>query len=189
MTLEVFVVVLGEITLRGGHAPLEAALIRLDLAHQDLEQRGHGQLIVRDERDLVAAAHDEGDVVQHLFAVDGLGNTAHLEDILTRLAVLLERDPRIAARGCGQLLDSQLVDQLAAAGRLTRLGLVRCEALDEVLQLLDLFLILAVLVLDHALDQLRGFIPELVVADIQLDLAVVDIHDVGTNVIEEVAVM
>ena len=156
VALKVFVVVLGEIALRGGHTPLEAALVRLDLAHQDLEQRGHSQFVVRDERDLVPAAHDEGHIVQHLFAVDGLRDAAHLKDILARFAVLLERDPRIAARGCRQFFDGQLVDQLAAAGRLARLGLVCCKTLDEVLQFLDLFLVFAVLVLDHALDQLEA---------------------------------
>lgn len=57
------------------------------------------------------------------------------------------------------------------------------------LQFLDLFLVLAVLILDHALNQLRGLIPELVVADIQLDLAVVDINDMGTYIVQEVTVM
>ena len=189
MAVEELVVVLREIALRGGNAPLEAALVRLHLAHEDLEQRGHCKLVVRDERDLVAAAHDERNVVEHLLAVDGLGDAAHLENILAGLAVLLECDPRIAARGRRHFLDGQLVDQLAAARRLTGLGLVRCKALDKVLQLLDLLLVLAVLILDHALNELRGLVPELVVADIQLDLAVVDVDDVGTYVVEEVTVM
>ena len=189
MALKIFVVILGEIALRGGNAPLEAAFVRLHLAHQDLEQRGHGQLIVRDKGDLVPAAHNEGHIVQHLLAVNGLGDAAHLQNILARLAVLLERDPRIPARGRRQFLNGQLVDQLAAAGRLARLGLVCRKALDEVLQLLDFFLIFAVLVLDHALNELRGLVPELIVADIQLDLAVVDVHDMGAHVVEEVAVM
>ncbi len=70
--LEELVVVLREIALRGGNAPLEAALIRFHLAHKNLEQRSHCQLVIRDERNLVAAANDEGYVVEHLFAVDGL---------------------------------------------------------------------------------------------------------------------
>ena len=86
-------------------------------------------------------------------------------------------------------LDGQLVDQLAAAGRLTGLGLVRCKALDKVLQLLDLLLVLAVLILDHALNQLRGLIPELVVADIHLYLGIIDIDYSRADIIEEMAVM
>ena len=41
----------------------------------------------------------------------------------------------------------------------------------------------------HTLNQLRGFVPELVVADVHLDLSVVDIHDVGAHIIKEVTVV
>ena len=61
------------------------------------------------------------------------------------------------------------------------LDLLAAETLDEVLQLLDLFFVLAVLILDHALHQLAGLVPELVVADVHLDLAVVDVNDVGAD--------
>ena len=189
VALEELVVVLREIALRGGNAPLEAALIRFHLAHKNLEQRSHCQLVIRYERNLVTAAHDERYVVEHLLAVDGLGDAAHLENVLACLTVRVERYPRVTAGRSRHFLDGQLVDQLAAAGRLTGLGLVCRKTLNEVLQFLDLFLILAVLVLDHALNQLRGLIPELIVADVQLDLAVVNIDDVGTYVVQEVTVM
>ena len=57
------------------------------------------------------------------------------------------------------------------------------------MQFLDLLLILAVLILNHALNELRGLVPELIVTDVQLDLAVVDIDNMRTNVVEEMAVM
>ena len=114
---------------------------------------------------------------------------AHLENVLACLTVRVKRYPRVTAGRSRHFLDGQLVDQLAAASRLTGLGLVCRKTLNEVLQFLDLFLVLAVLILDHALNQLRGLIPELVVADIQLDLAVVDINDMGTYIVQEVTVM
>ena len=59
----------------------------------------------------------------------------------------------------------------------------------KVLQLLDLLLVALVLVLDELLHQLGGLIPEVVVAHVHLDLAVVDIHDVGTHGVQEVTVV
>ena len=68
-------------------------------------------------------------------------------------------------------------------------GLVGGEALDEQLQFLDLFLVFPVLVLHHPLDHLAGFVPELIVAHIHLDMAVVHVHDVGADGVQEVTVM
>ena len=91
--------------------------------------------------------------------------------------------------GGGQLLHGDLVQQLPPGGGLAGLGLVGGEAGDEGLQLLDLLLGLLVLVPDQLLDQLAGLVPEVIVAHVHLDLAVVDVHDVGADVVEEVAVM
>ena len=63
------------------------------------------------------------------------------------------------------------------------------EALDERLQLLDLLLVLLVDVLLLAGGHLGVLVPEVVVADIHLDLAEVDVADVRADLIEEVAVM
>ena len=57
------------------------------------------------------------------------------------------------------------------------------------MQLGDLFLVALVLVADELLNELRGLIPEVVVADVLLDLAVVDVHDVGADGVQEVAVV
>ena len=57
------------------------------------------------------------------------------------------------------------------------------------MQLLDLLLGLAVLVAQHALDELARFIPEIVVAHVHLDLAVIDVDDVRADVVQKVAVV
>ena len=57
------------------------------------------------------------------------------------------------------------------------------------LQFLDLFFLFLVGFL-HLLDQqLAGLVPEVVVTGIQLDLAVVDVGDLGTYLVQEVTVM
>ena len=74
-------------------------------------------------------------------------------------------------------------------GSLLGLGLIGGETLDEQLQFFDLLLVLLVLVADHGLDHLGGLVPEVVVTDVHLDLAVVDIHSVGADGVQEVAVV
>ena len=57
------------------------------------------------------------------------------------------------------------------------------------MQLGDLLLGLLVLILYELLHELAGLVPEVVVADVHLYLAVVDIDDVRADVVEEVSVM
>src|SRR5699024_11970396 len=62
-----------------------------------------------------------------------------------------------------QLLDGELVQQLAAGSGLLGLGLVGGESGDKLLEFLDLVLVALVLLLDEVLHQLGGLIPEVVV--------------------------
>ena len=59
---------------------LHGALVGFHLAGQDLEESGVGVLVVAHEGDLVPVAHDEGHLVQHLHAVDGLGHVGAPEN-------------------------------------------------------------------------------------------------------------
>ena len=183
------VMIFREIGRLDAGAPFDAAAVRLLQTHQNLKQHGHGKFVPADDGDLVFLAHDEADLVQQLHPVDGLGDLCHKQAVLARLAVRLEPDPGIAAAGGGKLFDGDLVQKLAPAGGLARLAPVGREARDKGLQLLDLLLGPLVLVPDQLLNQLARLVPEVVVAHIHLDLAVVDIHDVGADVVEEVAVV
>ena len=189
MAFKIGRVVLGEIAPGSGNAPLDRSLIWLQLAHQKLEHDRLGQLVLADKGDLLVAAGDEADVVEELDAVHRLADVCDKEDVLADLAVAGKAHKRIAAGGGGDLLQADLVEQLAAGRRLLALGFVRGEAGDKGLQLGDLFLVALVLVAHQSLDELRRLVPEVVVADIHLDLAVVDVHDVGADRIQEVAVV
>ena len=189
MTVKELRVVLREIRLAGGNAPLEAAFIRLHLAHQNLEQGSRCLFGLADKRNFIAARHAERHMIENLFAVDGLGNVLDLQNILARLSVHLEADKRIAAGRCRQFVNRQLVNELFAAGCLLGLGFVCGEAADKFLQFLNFFVRLLFLVVERALYQLRRLVPELIVADVQANLAVVDIYDVGADIVEEVTVM
>ncbi len=64
-------VVLGEIGLRSGDTPFVGSGVGLHLAHENLKKRGLGKLIASDKCHLVVMVQGEGDIVQHLFAVNG----------------------------------------------------------------------------------------------------------------------
>ena len=183
------VVILGKIRLRDRGAPFNGARVRLLLAHEYLEQHGDGKLVLAEDSYLVLLADDEAYVVQKLHSVHGLADLCDEKPVLAGLAVGLEAHPGIAPAGCGKLLHGELIQQLSAAGSLTGFGLVGGKAGDEALQLGDLLLGLFVLVLNELLHELAGLVPEIVVADIHLYLAVVYIDDVGADVVEKVAVM
>ena len=182
-------VVLGEVGLGSADAPFNGALIGLQLAHENFEHGGLGNLIVAHKGNLVIFVHDKADLIQHFYAVNGFGNICDKENVLAHFTVRLEANIGIPAGGGGHFLDGQLIQQLPAGGCLLTLGLVGGESGDKLGEFFDLFLVPLVLIPDQGLHQLGGLIPEVVVADVHLDLAVVDIHDVGAYGVEEVAVM
>ena len=182
-------IVLGKIALADGHAPLEAAFVGLDLAHQNAKQCRRARFIVAHKGDLVALAHGEGHVVQHFHAVDSLGQVLHGQDVLAGFPLRLEAHEGILPAGGGHLLDLHGVQYLFAAGGLTALGLVGGKPADKFLQVADLFLPLLVLLAHQLLEQLAGIIPEVVVARIHFAGLVIHVHDVGAHRVQEVTVM
>ena len=182
-------VVLAEVGLAGRDAPLVGPFIRFHVAHEDLKEGGLGQLLAADEGDLVLVPHDEGDIVEDLDTVDGLGDPAHGEHFIADRPVGAEIDVGIfAARGL-DLVELDLLERALAAGRLLGLGGVGGEAGDEFLELLDLFLFLLVGFLHLADQESGGLVPEVVVAGVEGDLAVIDVRDVGADLVEEISVV
>ena len=182
-------IVLGQVAGRDGLTPFDAALVRLQLTHEDFEHCRLRQLIFAYEGDLVVFADDKADLVQELHAVNGLGYVSDEQNILADLAFSLEAHERIPARGRGHFLHRQLVKKPSAGRSLLALGLVGGKARDEGLQLSNLFLISLVFVADELLDELRRLVPEVVVTDILLDFAVVNIDDMRADGIQKVAVV
>ena len=131
--VELTSVVLAEIRLAGRDAPLVGAFIGLHVAHEDLEQSCLGQLLASDESNLVVVAHDEGDIVQDLHSVDGLGEAADSEDLVADRPVGAEIDIGIFAAGRLDLIELDLFQGALAACRLFGLGGVGGETGDELL--------------------------------------------------------
>ena len=134
-------------------------------------------------------ADHKTDVVQHLFAVNGLGNPFDQQYIVADLPVLLEAAKRIAAAGRLNCIHLQVVQQFFAAGRLLCLRSVRAETRDKVLQFLYFLFYTLVLVFQLPLRHLRVAVPEIVVADKHSNFAIVNIRDIRTDFIQKMPVM
>ena len=126
-------VVLGEVALADGHAPLEAALVGLDLAHQNPKQGGVRALSLSPTKAILSPlSHGEGHVVQHLHAVHGLGSGSSRY----RMSLPASRSRLKPTKGyfrleAGICFHRMRVQHLLAAGGLTALGLVGGKAADQ----------------------------------------------------------
>ena len=187
--IKVFRVILREVGTGGADTPLDRTFVRLDLLCQNLHHGSLCNLVFSDECDLVALCNGEGDVVEYLYPVDCLADAVYCQNILTDFTIHGKADIWIFSGRSRQFFNGQLIDELSSGGCLFGFGFVCSKARDKVLQFFDLFVCLAFLVSNHALHQSAGLIPEVVVTNIHLDLVVVDIHDVGADIIEEVTVM
>ena len=134
-----------------------------------------------DENDLVVLLDVEVQVTEQYLSVDALGQSAHFQNLVTRLPVGCKENARITTAGGFDLFDVQFLQHFLAAGSLFRLGHIGTESADELFQLLLLLLSLLVLLLLLTQCQLAGFVPETVVTGKQLQLAIVDIDRMGAD--------
>ena len=169
--------------------PVVRSFVRFHFAVDDFEQGGHGTRVARDEYDFVVFFDREVHVAEKHLSVDGFFQTSYFQNLISRLALRREDNTRIAARRGLYLFDVQFFQHLFPAGRLFRFRYVGTEPLDKFLQFFFLFFRFLVLLLLLAECQLARFVPETVIAGKQLYAVEVDIDRVGTNRVEEVAVV
>ena len=94
------------------YAPLEAALVRLLLLHKYLEEHRDSLFALTDESDLVGASEGEADVIEQLYAVNGLADALDLKNVLAKLPVHIKADERVSSARSRKLLDGQLLNEL-----------------------------------------------------------------------------
>ena len=131
----------------------------------------------------------KGQIIQNLNAVDGLGKVFHHQDFISDGPVRPEIDIGIFPAGGTDFVQLNLFQSPFPGGCLLGLGSVRGEALDKLLQFFDLLFLLLVGFLHLTDHQLGRLVPEIIVSCIQLDLPVIDIRDIGTDLVQEIAVM
>ena len=134
-------------------------------------------------------ADDQIEVVEDLHAADRLAEILDGEHLISDLAVRAEINVGIFAGRGADVLELNFLQRTLAARGLLGFGGVRGEAGDEFLEFLDFLLLLAVLFLHLPDHQLARFKPEIIVAGVKLDFAVVDIGNVGADLVEKIAVV
>ena len=75
--IELCCVILGEISLGSGNTPLVSTFIRLHFSGQNLEQRSLCQFISAYKCNLIIMPHNEREVIQNLFSIDGFRQMFH----------------------------------------------------------------------------------------------------------------
>ena len=132
---------------------------------------------------------NKGNIIQNLHAVDGLGQTLYGQHFISDLAVRTEIDVGVLPAGGTDLVQLDFLQSLLSGGCLLGLGSVSRETGDKFLQLFDLLFLLLIGLLHLANQQLAGLVPEVVVTGIELNLAVIDVGDMGADLIQEITVM
>ena len=128
-------------------------------------------------------------VIQHLDAVDCLSQVFHHQDFISDFTVWPEINIRIFSAGWPDLVKLDLFQRFLTGGRLLGLGSIGAESGYELLEFLDFFFFLFVCFL-HLTDQkLAGLVPEVIVSRIELNLSIIDISDLGADLIKEVTVV
>ncbi|CDD62200.1 uncharacterized protein BN684_02026 [Clostridium sp. CAG:505] len=187
--IEVFRIVFGEVSCFCGDAPFESTFIGFQFTHEDTEQCGSCDFVFANESNFVVGTNHKAYVIQHFFAVDGLGQTFYQQYVIAHFSILFEAAERVSSGRRFDGIHLQVIQQFFTAGCLFCFGSVSTETLDEFLQFFDLLFHAFVLVFQLTLCHLCIAVPEIVVTNEHGDFAIVDVGDVGTNLIQEMSVV
>ena len=107
----------------------------------------------------------------------------HSQNLISDLAGGTEVDVGIFSAGRLDIIQLNLFQSTLTGGCLLGLGSVGGETLDKFLQFLDLLFLFPVGFLHLLDDQLAGLYPEIIVSGVKLDLSIVDIRNLGADLI------
>ena len=154
-----------------------------------MEEGGFRKLIASYKGDFIIAAYNKRNIVQDLHAIYCFGNPFYRKDFIADFTVGTKIDIRVFPAGRPDFFQFNFFQGAFPAGSLFGFGGISREAGNELLQFLDFFFFFLIGFL-HLLDkELAGFIPEIIVAGIELNLAIVNICGMGTYFIQEIAVV
>src|SRR5699024_2006401 len=117
------------------------------------------------------------------------GQTFYLKHLITDLAVRAEINIRILSAGRFDLIQLDFLQRTLSGGRLFTLGSVGTETGNKFLQFLDLLFFFLIGFLHLFYQQLAGLKPEVVISCVQLNLSVIDIGNLCTNLVQEITVV
>ena len=124
--------------------------------------------------------NDKRDVVKNLDTVHCLGQIFYSEHFITDLTVGSEINVWIFTTGRLDVIQFNFFQSTFPGSGLFGFGSVSRETGNKFLQFLDLLFLFLVCFLHLTNQKLTGLIPEIVVAGIELDLAIVNISGMST---------
>lgn len=113
-------IVLREVCLRSGNAPLIGSFIRLHLTHQNLEQGRLRKFVGTDKGNFIIMVQSKGYVVQNLHAIDCLRQIVYFQNVVSDFAIRAEVDVRILSAGRSDFIQFNLFQRSLSRCRLLR---------------------------------------------------------------------
>ena len=183
--------ILWEIAGVGLVSPLDLAFIRIELTHDDLQERGLANAVRPHDREPFATLHQEIHTMEHVVVSEGLFHPFDLEDVPSAVSNLLESESRITARAWGELDQPLrfLLDHAHPALRLARLARLGAEAIHKFLVVRDLAFPGGDSLLPALPLGLLGLKKSRVVPVVEKHGLVVDIEDVRGDIVEKAVVV
>ena len=184
---------LGQVRLLHLGAGLDAAVVRVQLPYDHLDEGRLAGAVVADEGDALAPLHLQADAFKQMLVPVGLG---HVPDAQHLVPVELRGgEPGVHLPGLGGLGGGAHPLDALFHGDGPAVGLVHAhegphpQLLRRLLQLLDLGLLLFVLLHPLLVAALLLHGVETVIPAVKLRLAVLDLDDPGDGAVQEVPVM
>ena len=111
------------------------------------------------------------------------------ENFISDFTVRTEINERIFAARRLDIIELDFFERAFSGSGLLGLRCVRGKAGDELLEFFDFFFFFLVGFLHLADHQLGRFIPEIIVAGIERDFPVIDVGNIGADLVQEIPVM
>ena len=108
----------------------------------------------------------EGDIIQNLYTIDGLGEIFYHKDFVSNLTVWTEVDVWVFTAGWTHVIKLDLLQSTLTGSSLFGLGSVGTESGNEFLEFFDFFFLFLVGFFHLFDEELAGFEPEVVVSGI-----------------------
>ena len=131
LPVEIFRIIARQIGLRRRHAPEDFPGIRLKFPHQQLKQRGGGNVVFAKKNDFIAFVNRETQLIENRHAVNRFAEVFDAQNVFSGFPVRRKMYIRIFARGNRQVVQLQFFKLLLARRGLFRFGDIGAETEDK----------------------------------------------------------
>ena len=138
---------------------------------------------------LIFPSQGEGNIIQQLHSVHSLRKALYHQYFISDFTIRTEINIRILSAGRPHFIQLNLLQSTFSGSSLLTLRSIGRKSRNKFLQLFDFFLFFLVSFLHLFNQKLAGFIPEIIVSGIQLNLSVINVCGMGADLIQEITVV